>query len=232
MLSCVICAYNEESRIGDVLRVAARHPLIGEVIVVDDGSEDETASRARQFQTVELLRNERNCGKSWTLARGLGAARFEHVMLLDADLSGLRAEHLDMLARPVLTGEADVTLSMRGDSFYRLLGVDFVSGERVLPRALLANALDRLAQASPWGAEIFINELIIAHHMRVDVIDWKDVTHVSKPEKAGPWRGLLSDLGMAHDIVRGLGPRGLVRQHLALRNGRHKRRSLVPAKAA
>lgn len=88
---------------------------------------------------------------------------------------------LDALARPVLSGEADVTLSMRGDSFYRALGVDFVSGERVLPRALFRDVLDELAQTSRWGAEIFINELIISHRMRVGIVNWKGVRHVSKP---------------------------------------------------
>jgi glycosyltransferase involved in cell wall biosynthesis len=158
LLSCVICAYNEEARIADVLSVATGHSLLGEVIVVDDGSIDGTSARVAAFESVKLIRNVRNRGKSWSMARGIGAARFEHVMLLDADLSGLRAGHLDDLARPVLSGWADVTLSMRGDSFYRILGVDFVSGERVLPRSLFADALDQLAETSCWGAEIFIND--------------------------------------------------------------------------
>jgi glycosyltransferase involved in cell wall biosynthesis len=227
LLSCVICAYNEESRIAEVLRVASAHPLIGEVIVVDDGSQDRTAERALAFSQVRLLRNGRNRGKSWTLARGLNAARFEYVMLLDADLAGLRAEHLDALARPVLSGAADVTLSMRGDSFYRILGVDFVSGERVFPRALLADVLKELAGTSCWGAEIFINEMIIARRMRVEVVDWRSVTHVAKPNKLGAVRGTLSDMSMARDIVRKLGPHGLVRQNFALRNRRQKDRSLI-----
>jgi hypothetical protein len=219
-LSCVICAYNEAPRIGEVLSVATRDPLIGEVIVVDDGSLDGTARQVRQFPTVKLLRNEVNRGKSWSLARGIAAACFDHVMLLDADLAGLRSEHLHALARPVLNGTADVTLSMRGDSFYRALGVDFASGERVLPRALLAEALDGLGAASRWGAEIFLNERIIAHRLRVEIVDWKAVSHVRKPSKVGPFRGVLSDLSMARDIARELGPRGLVRQNLALRNRR------------
>jgi hypothetical protein len=218
-LSCVLCAYNEEGRIGEVLRVVADHPLIGQVIVVDDGSQDGTAAQARGFPTVELLRNWQNRGKSWSLARGIAAARLTHVMLLDADLAGLRASDIDALARPVLSGAADVTLSMRGDSFYRLLGVDFISGERVLPRAIFDNVLDALAQTSRWSAEIFINELIIAHGLRVEIVDWKSVKHVPKPGKVGPLRGILSDLGMTRDIVRELGPRGLLRQNLALRGG-------------
>ena len=227
LMSCVICAYDEEARIGEVLRVAAQHPLIGEVIVIDDGSRDETSERVRRFPTVKLLRNETNRGKSYSLARGIGAARFEYIILLDADLAGLEGKHLDALALPVIDEVADVTISMRGDSFYRLIGVDFVSGERVLPRSLLADDLEQLASTSRWGAEILINEMIIARGMRVQIIDWKSVNHVAKANKLGPIQGMLSDMVMAREIVRELGPRGLVRQHLALRNGRQRVRPLT-----
>ncbi len=134
---------------------------------------------------------------------------------------------MDALALPVIDEVADVTISMRGDSFYRLIGVDFVSGERVLPRSLLADDLEQLASTSRWGAEILINEMIIARGMRVQIIDWKSVNHVAKANKLGPIQGMLSDMVMAREIVRELGPRGLVRQHLALRNGRQRVRPLT-----
>lgn len=217
-LSCVICAYNEADRIGHVLDVATRHTLLGEIIVVDDGSRDDTALRARAFPGVKILSSRRNRGKSWALARGIAAARFDRVMLLDADLVGLTVKDLDALAAPVMSGAADVALSLRGDSFYRVFGIDFVTGERVLPRSLFANALDSLSRRPRWGAEVFINELIIAHAQRLAVVDWKTVTHASKRSKEGSLRGALADMGMAHDIVRELKPSGLLRQNFVLWN--------------
>jgi glycosyltransferase involved in cell wall biosynthesis len=231
-LSCVICAYNEETRIGHVLSVATRHALLGEVIVVDDGSRDDTALRARAFPQVRLLTSRRNRGKSWALARGIGAARFERLMLLDADLVGLTMEDLDALAAPVLSGAADVALSLRGDSFYRMLGIDFVTGDRVLPRSLLADALGPLSRRTRWGAEVFINELIIAQALRVAVVDWKTVTHASKRSKEGPLRGALADFGMARDIVRELKAGGLLRQNLALWNVVRRTGGLAPRRSA
>ena len=215
-LSCVICAYNEGSRISQVLKVAARHCLLGEVIVVNDGSQDDTAARAAEFQGVQLLTNDRNRGKSWTLARGISAARFDQIMLLDADLVGLRASDLDALAAPVLNGAADVTLSLRGDSLYRAVGIDFVSGERVLPRSLFRNVLEALSNKPSWGAEVFINELILARALRLAVVDWKAVTYTPKRSKRGALRGVLSELGMTRDIVYELRPTGLLMQNLAL----------------
>ncbi|MBK9080228.1 MAG: glycosyltransferase family 2 protein [Hyphomicrobium sp.] len=157
LMSCVICAYDEEARIGEVLRVAVQHPLIGEIIVVDDGSRDETAERVQRFATVKLLRNETNRGKSYSLARGIGAARFEYIILLDADLAGLEGKHLDALALPVIDEVADVTISMRGDSFYRLIGVDFfVSGEARVATPLPPMTLSNWRRTSRWGERFLL----------------------------------------------------------------------------
>ena len=44
-VSCIIAAYNEEKRIGDVLKVVSTHPLIDKVVVVDDAHWADDASR-------------------------------------------------------------------------------------------------------------------------------------------------------------------------------------------
>lgn len=216
-LSAVICAYNEAGRIGDVLQAAVRNPHIGEIIVVDDGSSDATAAEALSFAGVTLLANGENRGKSWSLARGVAACTFDHVMLLDADLVGLSVDHLTSLAAPVLDGVADVTISLRRDSLYRALGIDFVSGERVLPRAVLMQVLAELHSASRWSAEVLINQLIIERNLRLAIVDWDAVTHASKLRKQG-LAGAFADLRMAHDILAELSAVGLVRQTLALRH--------------
>ncbi len=67
----VIPAYNEAATIGDVIERCLQ--VDGEVIVIDDGSTDDTAAIVRRYP-VELLRNEANAGKAASLARGLRRA--------------------------------------------------------------------------------------------------------------------------------------------------------------
>lgn len=67
----VIPAYNEAATIGDVVERCLR--TNGDVIVVDDGSADDTAAVVRQHP-VELLRNDINAGKAASLMKGMRRA--------------------------------------------------------------------------------------------------------------------------------------------------------------
>ena len=86
-------------------------------------------------------------------------------MLLDADLKGLREDDLTVLAAPVLEGRAAVSMSLRRNSLalFRWVGIDFVSGERVVGKSLLAETVLQDIHALPrFGIEVFMNKRIIA----------------------------------------------------------------------
>ena len=84
-------------------------------------------------------------------------------MFLDADLAGVTAADVQALADPVIGGRAQVSISLRRNSLppYRWLGLDFVSGERVIPAQLMDQAVEAMEQLPRWGCEAFINDLII-----------------------------------------------------------------------
>jgi glycosyltransferase involved in cell wall biosynthesis len=213
-ISCIVCAYNEGPRLGAVLAAAAAHPLLAELIVVDDGSLDDTAAVARGFTGVRLISHEANRGKSAAMATGVAAARHELVMLLDADLKGLRAEDIAALADPVLRGSADVSMSLRRNSLaiFRAVGLDFVSGERVLARALLRDVMQDAGRLPRFGIEVFMNRRIIADGLAVAVARWPRVTQSRKTEKLGRWRGTLAEWRMVRDLVSTVYPIELLRQ--------------------
>ncbi len=150
-ISCVICAYNEEKRIGNVLAALKNHPLLGEIIVVDDGSADRTSDVAASYNNIILIKHGVNKGKSKALATGISASKFEIIMMLDADLIGLSANAVKQLAEPVLSGNADITMSLRKNSLFifHWLGIDYVSGERVFKKDLLFSSSFRIVN-SRW----------------------------------------------------------------------------------
>jgi glycosyltransferase involved in cell wall biosynthesis len=107
-LSVIIPAYNEAARIGPVVRSALRYA--DEVVVVDDGSADETAAVARA-SGARVIRQD-NAGYIAAVKRGFREARGDVVVTMDADGEHC-AEDIPRLARPILDGEADLVLGRR-----------------------------------------------------------------------------------------------------------------------
>jgi glycosyltransferase involved in cell wall biosynthesis len=121
-LSVVIPAYNEVARLGNTLRAVVDYLRQkfpdGELIVVDDGSSDQTAELARQvFQDSADLRTsvisyKSNLGKGRAVRLGLLAARGDVALFSDADLSTPITE-APKLIEPILNGQFDVTFGSR-----------------------------------------------------------------------------------------------------------------------
>ncbi|MET0645571.1 MAG: dolichyl-phosphate beta-glucosyltransferase [Pyrinomonadaceae bacterium] len=123
-LSIIIPAYNESARIGKTLREVVAYledqPGGGEVIVVDDGSKDDTTGVAervfaeRSVPSVEgrVLRVEPNRGKGHAVRTGLLAARNTVAAFFDADLS-MPITETPKLVEPIRSGQYDVVFGSR-----------------------------------------------------------------------------------------------------------------------
>jgi glycosyltransferase involved in cell wall biosynthesis len=124
LVSFLIPAYNEAARLGDtlpqVLAYLAAQPYASEVLLIDDGSTDATASIARQcfaelapaHVPARVLTYQPNRGKGYAVRQGLAAARGEVAVFSDADLSAPLTE-LPRLLGPLLAGQYDVVFGSR-----------------------------------------------------------------------------------------------------------------------
>jgi len=232
-LSCIVPAFNEAERIGRVLAAVARHPLVGEVIVVDDGSTDATADVVASVSGARLVRLGRNSGKTAALRAGLMLARAPTVLLLDADLVGLRPADVTALVRPVLDGDADVAISLRGNAprLWRMIGLDYISGERVLPMAFLRPHLGSLVDLPPFAFEVWLNRLFIERRARLAVVPWPGVRSPLKSSKLGLLAGVRADARMMRDIFRTVPPLRAALQIRAMRALRVPPAAPAPAPA-
>jgi len=122
-LSIIIPAYNEEALIASTLdglqTYLSARPEQFEIIVVDDGSQDQTVASIRAWKNrsstdLRLLVNQKNMGKGFSIRRGVLESRGRHVIFVDADLP------YDLYAI---------------DDFLKALrsGCDLAIGSRVLP---------------------------------------------------------------------------------------------------
>jgi glycosyltransferase involved in cell wall biosynthesis len=115
-LSVVVPAYNEEATIADVLEdlLLLQVPCEMEVVVVDDGSSDNTAGilAAIHHPRLRVIRHERNRGKGSALMTGMMAATGTHLLPFDAD-SEYDAGDVPRLLEPVIRLRADVVYGAR-----------------------------------------------------------------------------------------------------------------------
>ena len=197
----LIPAHNEERTVGEVVAVAraAGFP----VVVADDGSQDATAERARAAG-AKVVRLEKNQGKGGAYAAGLKAVKTPFVILLDADLVGLRPAHLRALLEPVARNEADMTVGIfKGGRLFTDLGnrlTPFLSGQRALRTARLAS-VPGLASAR-YDVELLLTRTAKAEGWRVRYLPLKGLSQVMKEEKRGFLAGLLHRLRMYKEVLR------------------------------
>jgi glycosyltransferase involved in cell wall biosynthesis len=217
-VSCIIPAYNEACRIGEVLAVTTAHALIDEVIAVDDGSTDNTANIISQFEKARLIVLEQNTGKSGAICAGIRQSTGEFLVFLDADLIGLTANDVTNLLLPVLSGCADASISLRGDALlpWRTIGLDYLSGERMLRRDLLAEHVDIIARLPGFGLETYLNDLLVRRSARIKSVWWEGVGHVYKARKYGLWNGITGEARMLMNIVETISLAGTAQQIVAL----------------
>lgn len=111
--TAIVAAYNEEKTIAAVLRALTGSPLIDEVIVVSDGSEDATVEIARSFEGVRTVALRENHGKGFAMAVGVANASNDTLFFCDGDMFNITDDIISSLVMPVLRDECDMNVGVR-----------------------------------------------------------------------------------------------------------------------
>ncbi len=223
-ISCLIPTYNEEPRITHVLSIVASHPLVDEVLVIDDCSKDNTPAVVNklkeQFPKIRLIIHEKNGGKSKAICTGIKESTGDFLMFIDADLIGLNEQNLTDLIKPVIDGQADITISLRKNTpaIWKKIGLDYISGERVMPRNFLLPIADVLPTLPKFGLESYMNKQLIKSKFRIKIVNWPNVESPYKYKKVGLWKGIKGDALMILDIFRTITPIGPAYQIIKMKN--------------
>lgn len=185
MTSALIPAYNEVDRIAATIAAVGALPSLaqsGEIIVVDDGSTDDTAARA-EVAGADVVLRQWHQGKGAALQAGLAISRGDILLLLDADL-GSSASEAEKLLLPVISGAVDMTIAtfpvVPGSAggfglvvrlarwgIRRLTGRTMaapLSGQRAVKREVLIE-VGRFAHG--WGAEVGLTVAALRAGFRV-----------------------------------------------------------------
>lgn len=202
--AAIIPAYNEAKTIGSVIDVLVRCSLVEQVIVVSDGSTDCTVQIALDYDNVEVIELLENRGKGGAIKAGMDHTDAGMLLFLDADLIGLTESHVIDLLKPVLDGEAAMTIGLfekgRVATDIAQKMAPFLSGQRALKRELLESISD--FDLSRFGAEVALHRYVEGHNIPVTQINLLDLSHVMKEEKLGFWKGISARGKMYWEIIK------------------------------
>ncbi|MFP3901486.1 MAG: glycosyltransferase [Acidimicrobiia bacterium] len=195
--AAIIPARNEAATVGAVVFAAVDATRVDEVLVVDNGSTDTTADRARDHGARVV--DEPVPGKGQAMRTGVAATDADIIVFLDADLVGLRPEHVDDLVASVADGQAAMACGLfdRGPVANPIFldGLPVLTGQRALRRELFER-LD-LDDVRGYRVEAALNSLVA--HAGLDRVDrvLPGLWHRTKEEKLGhPLVGFSTKLGM------------------------------------
>ncbi len=198
----IIPAYNEEETIGEVLEVLKKVTLLDKILVVSDGSTDQTVQVAQQHG-VQVIALGKNIGKGGAMQVGLENGAADVILFLDADLIGLKTYHVKDLLAPILKDEADVTLGIFKNG--RIV-TDFA--QKVLPklsgqRAIRAEVLKGVSglEVSRFGVEVALNNYMKKANVRVTKVCLANMSHLTKEEKLGFFKGVNARMKMYWEII-------------------------------
>ncbi len=244
-VAVVIPARNEAERIRATVAGAAGLPGVDLVIVVDDGSADDTAVLAGQAGAT-VLRHNRSRGKAAAMETGADAAAMleatdtpprarhaRHLLFLDADL-GDTAAAAGPLTEPVRAGEADMTIAvftervrqgghglvvgLSGAGIERATGwrpAQPLNGQRCLTRAAFEVARPL---AAGFGVETALTIDLLRAGMRVTEVE----VPLAHRATGNDWAAQVHRARQFADVARALAAREPVTRALAIRPARFR----------
>src|SRR3989339_865899 len=191
-ISCIIPAFNEESTIINVIKNVKKIKVINEIVVVDDGSTDNTYKNAKS-EEVKVIKHAQNKGKGAAIKTGVSHSSGEIILFLDADLYSISPKKIASILQPLENDEADFVKT----SFTRARGrvtelvvkplfsvvfpfIKFnqpLSGQFAIKRELLGE----LRIDDKWGVDIQILLQLVKKGVRIAEVDIGKLKHKKQP---------------------------------------------------
>jgi len=202
-ISCIIPAYNEEKTIRKVIKAVKKSKVFDEIIVVNDGSSDNTGNILSSEKDILFINLPHNLGKGGAVWHGIQNSDGEIIVMLDADLMGLTKLHFKKLIDPLLSDESLVCIGIikhkdkQWQNLIQTVGSD-LSGQQAFYKKM---ARDIDIKDSRFGIEIALKNHFKNKGLVTKKIALNGVAHIQKEEKMGTTLGLLARVKMYREVI-------------------------------
>jgi glycosyltransferase involved in cell wall biosynthesis len=225
-ISCVIPAYNESEHILNVLKVVSKIDCFEEVIVVDDGSKDNTVKvvqdQFNNFKKIKLIVNKENLGKTATIVRGVEESKGDLIVMLDSDLINLSEKNIKNLIQPLIDNEYDLTILDRAGDRKAAWGwtncARFFGGERAIWKKDF-NEL-KFPKSGGYLLEICMNLQFILWNKKIKTIYCPNLYTYHHYNKEGFFEGYKHYILMSSKIIKTATFSGFVKQFFKIEEDR------------
>lgn len=203
--SAIICVYNEEKTIRDVVLSVFESTFLGEIIVVNDGSTDNSKRIIEELKSelgITTIHLKKNKGKGYAMAVGIENATNEIIVFIDADLSNLQKEHFAQLVSPVLNEEADMVLGQATETLinYSVNPFKSFTGQRALLKEDIIPLVDKMKD-SRFGVETLLNLYYQSEGKTVKYVMLKKLKHPTKFDKVSKLQAVKEFISEGNEIA-------------------------------
>jgi len=195
----IVPAYNEAKRIKEVLKVLKSTEIFKDIVVVDDGSTDNTGEVVKSVPNIRYVRNKKNKGKGYSLERAVKHTDSRIVFFCDADLNGITVEDVLEIVKPVVDGEYSMFIGVRKNTMQNITRLSALnSGERALKREIWENFPS--CYKIGFRIETALNIFVKRHY---GGFGYKKLEYYQtlKEQKYGVVDGLLQHIKMSYDVL-------------------------------
>ncbi|MFH2063111.1 MAG: glycosyltransferase family 2 protein [bacterium] len=199
--AAIVPAFDEEGRVGAVVRTLVGSGEFSRVLVVSDGSTDRTAEEARSAGAEVLILPE-NVGKAGAMVRGMARVDDPVVCFFDADLVGLTAEHVRRLIGPVMSGRTAMNVGLCDrNPFYNWLALrlPLLSGQRAMRRDVFESV--PAYQMAGYGVELALDRVCRLNRLPISATVLPGLNFVRKTKKIGLLPGMVQYARMTVQLL-------------------------------
>ncbi len=201
-IAAIIPTYNESERIGKVLEVLLKAKYINEIIIIDDGSSDDTEKVVWEFmkdnKKIKFIKNKKNIGKGASMNLGVATTKAEIIFFCDADLIDFSPDIVEGIITPVKCGLTDMFIGLRKNFMQRAVHLVAVnSGERAMRREIWDSLPSYFKKR--YRVEAGLNHFVKKHRKGFDYKTF-DYSQPTKERKYGFWNGFILRNWMNLDV--------------------------------